>query len=241
MMRGASLRALHWRITSIGTPVNISRTPVIPFATSLANGGSASGRCMCMSHRPGMRNLPFASMIRASRGMATFLPIAVMRAPSTTTVVFLRGFAPVASMTVARRMAIGCAAQVTARTSTAALEQLLNRRFKLLHRSLTNKGTHLLASSIVQKHRGQRTTPLRVDRIDELVVVLWPLRVNRRRDTVFLEHLQRRRFLLRLIGRDRHQLEPARLKLLAELDQFRHFRAARLAPRGPEIHQHYLA
>jgi len=54
-----------------------------------------------MSHKPGIRNLPVASIRRAPGGGGTFFPIATMRPSAIATETSARGGVPVASMTVA--------------------------------------------------------------------------------------------------------------------------------------------
>src|SRR5579863_6257307 len=106
-MRGTSEWERHCWISGSGMPENISRTPVIPLATSIGKKASGKPKCMCMSQSPGIRNLPRASMICAPGGTLIFFPMARMRPPETTTETSLSGLAEVKSgdarsMTVAR-------------------------------------------------------------------------------------------------------------------------------------------
>jgi DNA-binding NtrC family response regulator len=78
--------------------IAVSRMPVIPFATSSGNNtffdqaGSAliPARCVCMSHKPGMRNFPRASSCNSSLCAGCFgsaeLPIHSITPPETGTV-----------------------------------------------------------------------------------------------------------------------------------------------------------
>ena len=119
IMRGPSSAPLATsrRAARIGSrSLPMSRTPVIPFATK---SGSVTSRppgtqspknvWMCMSQRPGMRNLPFPSTTRAPFGIFVppDSPTAAMRSPSITTVMFGLAGPPVVSMTVTFVMAIG--------------------------------------------------------------------------------------------------------------------------------------
>ena len=108
-MRGMSARVRHWRMVWIGMPVNISLTPVMPFETS--NGKKISGgpRWTCMSHRPGIRNLPVPSTISAPFGARMDFLIRTICPWSTSTDIPGRAGAPVASMTVTFLMTRACA------------------------------------------------------------------------------------------------------------------------------------
>ncbi|PYP40017.1 MAG: hypothetical protein DMD43_09470 [Gemmatimonadetes bacterium] len=92
--------------------LNISRTPVIPLATSSGRKCASSpgiAAWTCMSQRPGLRYLPEASITRAPRGAVTpaSAPSAVMRPFSTTTVMPGTARPCSTSMTVAWTKAIG--------------------------------------------------------------------------------------------------------------------------------------
>src|SRR3990172_6032402 len=78
------------------------RTPVTPLAINNGNDLSISVKCTCMSHRPGIKNIPLASTICAPKGglACPTLPTAVMRLPVITTVMSEFAGAPVISMTV---------------------------------------------------------------------------------------------------------------------------------------------
>ncbi len=61
MILGAPALALHWRTVWMGTPVNISRTPVTPFASS--NGKKTSGAGDVDMHVPQARNQELACSV----------------------------------------------------------------------------------------------------------------------------------------------------------------------------------
>lgn len=95
------------QLCSVARSPPISRTVVTPCATSsgrsvsLLHLGSAltPARWTCISHKPGMRNLPRASITRASPDGAVLLTLAI-RSPSIRTVQSVRGGPSVASITV---------------------------------------------------------------------------------------------------------------------------------------------
>src|SRR6185436_2883258 len=147
----------------------MSRSVVTPLATKSC---SAEPRvletCVCMSTRPGIRNLPRPSTRRASAGTRTAAagPTAVMRSPSTTTVAPRSGGAPVPEISVTSTIAIrSAAAPALARHSSAVqatslmmasarergigilregvdLDRLVARRVGLLQAGLVLRGDH---------------------------------------------------------------------------------------------------
>ena len=100
-MRGTSGRVRQDASVAIGIPEYISRMPVIPFATSTGRALPEASKWTCISHRPGIRNLPVASMTQAPGAGWVFFAMLVIRPSAMATETSTRGSAPVASMTVA--------------------------------------------------------------------------------------------------------------------------------------------
>src|SRR5438874_959369 len=107
-MRGTSGRVRQEASVATGIPEYISRMPVIPFATIAGRALPEASRWTCMSQRPGIRNLPVASITRAPGAGWIFFAMLVMRPSAMATNTSVRGAAPVASITVACWKTILC-------------------------------------------------------------------------------------------------------------------------------------
>src|SRR6266567_5902813 len=82
---------------------------------------------------------------------------------------------------------------------THALQNLPDGRFDRSHLGLSDERLHELALPIVKEQGRQRSAPLRIDSVDELVVVLRIPEICGTRNAALLQEFGRRRRLLRIV------------------------------------------
>ena len=147
----------------MGTPVNISRTPVMPFATS--SGKENLRRADMHVHVPQAGDQKFSGpvdLFGAFFDLDLFLNRGDLPVLDATDIPG-RASAPVASITVTFLNNGLCGRLRRAdqrKKKQFHLEQFLNGRLDVLHRRLSEKGFRQLSRTVVNKHRRHFARPL---------------------------------------------------------------------------------